>query len=490
MDIIVKFRQTKIGKYIASFSFLSFLSSFLIFFGYACIKGIDTVYLDSIYYWNIGDSVFAGGKVDLLAFPQTYRGYFLHVLYGIIKRIGRKIFHSEMMGFWIFVALVMAATLTVILPSFFNLVVSNWRDFLGLMACCGLLLYFWGDFFLYPLSDMPAIAFMCAGVMLLKRAMERLKGGNKPYITALICGMCLYASYNIRVTYVYGIVFIVLCMLFFYRNEKNIIKLLILCLVGGTIIAAPQMAINAHYTGQYSPRVLTEQFNDVSANLQTTQVYWGSLYSRFESFVGNPSDYPYAAVNYFDPVGTEIFAREGVTEANFSFSLFFKLIIKYPLDFAGIYARHLVSLLTPLFSQVYISEIVTVKVFRLIFIVILWLCWGVYTIYTKDRTRNCNLKDIIIIIGLLIPSILQFFGAPEMRFFFAVHLLLYFYVCYCLRWKELWGYFKGHVIQCLVPCVVIFFAWCSIIGSILQEVQCSVQLISDYPSERYEETLY
>lgn len=486
MDIIIRFRQTKIGKYIISFSFLSFLSSFLIFFGYACIQGIDTVYFDSDYYWNIGDSVFSGG-FDLFAFPRTFRGYFLPVLYSIIKKVGRKVFHSEMMGLWIFVAVIMATTLTVVLPSFFNLVVNSWRDFWGLMACCGLLLFFWGDFFLYPLSDMPAIAFMSAGVMLLKRALENLREGKKPYITALICGMCLYTAYNIRATYVYGVVLIVLCMLFFYFKEKNVIKLLIVCLVGGFIIAAPQMAINAHYTGRYSPRVLTEQYSDVSANLQTVQVYWGPLYSRYESFIGNTSDYPYAAVNYVDPVGTEIFKREGVTVENFSFSRFFKLIIKYPLDFAGIYTRHLVSLLTPLFSQVYISEIVTVKVFRLLFIIILWLCWGIYTIYVKDRTKCCKVKDVIIIIGLLIPSVLQFFGAPEIRFFFAVHLLLYFYICFCLRWKDLWGYFKGHVIQCLFPCVVIFFAWCSMIGSILQEVQESVQLISDYPAESYQE---
>lgn len=249
-------------------------------------------------------------------------------------------------------------------------------------------------------------------------------------------------------------------------------------MLGFLLLATPQMLINKQYTGKYSPWVPTEQYGNYESSLQEQQLLWGLTYSRYETYIGNPVDYPSAGVRYVDKIGEELVAREGISIENFSYRTILYLFLKYPLDLCGIYARHLVNLLTPIYTKVYINELFDSKLLLIFLNIFMWLAASLHGIYTN---KSIEKDAIVIITGLCLPAILQMFGAPELRFFFPVHLLLYCYLCFGIDWKELWGLVRKHPVRVLLPCVVIFFAWSTIISDTLQSCQLQLQLIDDAP---------
>lgn len=181
------------------------------------------------------------------------------------------------------------------------------------------------------------------------------------------------------------------------------------------IIALPQMYINGHYTGNYTPRVLTEQLSGYSTSLEKTHIFLGLSASRYETYLGNPIDYPTPAVLFIDPIGQTLLAREGITLANFSYFSLLGLLIKYPLDVLGIYTRHLISLLTPVFQETYIFSIYKSKTFTIFLSIVLWIIGGVGFLTQKNEWDK---KIGQLFVGLLIPFFFQLFGQPEIRFFY------------------------------------------------------------------------
>ena len=56
------------------------ISNFALFFLYSFYKNVDTFFYDSSSYWQLADGMFANGKFDLYAFPETFRCYFIHLV--------------------------------------------------------------------------------------------------------------------------------------------------------------------------------------------------------------------------------------------------------------------------------------------------------------------------------------------------------------------------------------------------------------------------
>lgn len=149
---------------------ISTILIFLLFFIHIKLSGEKNYYADASYYWTIADSMFQNGKFNLLAFPETFRGYFFPTIISIIKNIGNIIFSSEVIGFHIFSAAIMAILWGIILPSLFDSYdkKSSKRILIGSIGCSILTIIFWGDMLQYPLSDIPAMVLFATGVMLLK----------------------------------------------------------------------------------------------------------------------------------------------------------------------------------------------------------------------------------------------------------------------------------------------------------------------------------
>lgn len=451
---------------------------FIIFLIYAIFRGNTNLYYDSIYYWGVGDSVFQNEKFDIYQFPEDYHGYFFPVLVAVVKQLSANINPPGFIGYWILISMLMAVTLGISIPYLFHFKIDTGTMVLRLLACVTLILVIWGDFLQYPLSDFPATAFLISGAALLRYSLEHERW--RRYISGLASGACLYAAHNTRTILLYGaaVLFIGMYAVYWEKEGRKLILLAVSIILGFFLLGTPQMMINKQYTGQYSPWVPTESYGNYEFSLQEQQLLWGLTYSRYETYVGNPIDYPLAGVRYADTIGEELVAREGISIENFSYQTILSLFLKYPLDLCGIYARHLVNLLTPIYTKVYINELFDSKLLLIFLSIVMWLAASLHGIFIN---RNIKKDVIVIIAGFCLPAILQMFGAPELRFFLPVHLLLYCYLCFGIDWKELWGLVRQYPVRVLFPCVVIFFAWSTILSNTLQSCQYQLQLISDTP---------
>lgn len=482
------FRLNNFKKYFAQISNITikqkyiFILVFCCFFVYLFVKDTQIFFWDSLEYWRKGDGMFAGGKFDLYNFPETFRGYVVYLLISFSKVFGQFVFSSEYIGFWLFTALYISITLCITLPYIFNIKINSVGSLLKLSVAGLLILYFWGDYLQYPASDAPAMVFMLAGAALLKYTF--VSDNNKKWtrcISAFVAGMCLYAAYNTRVAYLFGVVAVLVMILVFnYKRIKLMLKIAPCILVGCILLALPQMLINYHYTEKFTPRVLTEAYTGYERTLQATQVYWGLTYLRYEGVVGNVVNHSFGGAQFVDSTGLALVEREGITSENFTYGTFFNLLAKYPLDMCSIYARHFVGLLTPIYPWEYIYELFCPKGFRISFAIVLWLIAAIYAIWLNKEV-TLKKQDSLLLFAACMPCLLQLFGAPEIRFFITIHFLLYFFIAFCVNWQKLWQFVKINHIKVLIPCVVIFFAWTTIIADTLQACTYEKQLINDYP---------
>ncbi len=118
-------------------------------------------------------------------------------------------------------------------------------------------------------------------------------------------------------------------------------------------MSLPQCAINMKYVGTFSPKVYTNQLQNYQADLSTMQVMWGLEADRYETYIGDMNIYSSPSVYFDDVVGTEILKREIPFNNGFSPREVVKLFFDYPIDMMGIYIRHLISLLTPVWKHIY-----------------------------------------------------------------------------------------------------------------------------------------
>ena len=68
---------------------------------------------------------------------------------------------------------------------------------------------------------------------------------------------------------------------------------------------------------------------------------------------------------------------------------------------------------------------------------------------------------------LVLPSVLQLAGAPELRFFIPIYLLLYVYVVQLVDYKALFLYCKEHWFVISTLALIIICLWLTILGDVL-----------------------
>ena len=288
----------------------------------------------------------------------------------------------------------------------------------------------------------------------------------KMILPGMLAGAMFYASYNTRVSYMYAVLFMLILFAFELKNIKKFMCILLAMIVGTSIIGLPQCMINKQYEDEFSPKVYTENYNN-SNSLQTQQLFWGMETDRLETYIGDLEDYtPSRGVKFDNKFGTEILNRENISGAeNFSLKKLIRIFLKYPFDTIHIYTRHLISLMTPIYYQIYTPNLYTNKVGIIGISIALWLLAGLALI------KSINLKEINTIflwtLAAVIPAFLQLFGAPELRFFLPVYVILYEYLGTRVSYKDMWIYYKNKLIPTLLVVLFIVIMWIAIIGEII-----------------------
>jgi hypothetical protein len=244
------------------------------------------------------------------------------------------------------------------------------------------------------------------------------------------------------------------------------------------LIAYPQMLINHRYSGAYTPRVRTEAYNSEQTNLQAQQILWGLEYFHYETYIGDLEEYRTNLVFFEDATGQELLAREGITEENFGYGDVVHLFVKYPLDMIGIYTRHVLGVMTPFFRQVYITNAFVPKGWYIVFMMLLWILAGLLLLLAEPWKKGRGLV-LCLLIGAILPGILQTAGAAETRFVLMIHVLLYYYLAEVADYHLLREKMRGRALPIVITCAVVFFLWLSNIGMMLGANELSTMIIHD-----------
>lgn len=469
MDVIRKVFSTRIAMFVIIAAALMTFSFF---------KNITIFPQDAYNYWHGADSVFENG-FNILYFPSTFRGYLFQFLVGMIKHIVIGLGIPDYWGWRFLMSVMISGLLVYVFPTIFkNTSPIGWTAYLTNAIFILILIIFWGDFIQYPLSDLPACFFLIAGIAALVWVKDKPNHIHKT-IGGIIAGALLYAAYNTRVAFLYGILIAIIVFAIYILREKSYRNFLVLIslIIGMFLTAAPQMMINHKYVGSWSPKVYTESFTGYQKRLEELQVFWGLYYPRYETYLGNDEDYPGPSVYFGDPIGKKIIEIEGITEEEFSYTTIIKLFLKYPLDIGGLYIRHLISLMTPIFNQAFITDLHTGKGIFISLAIILWMIAAV------DILLNCKNKfdflTLCMLIAMVFPALLQLAGAPELRFFLMVYLLLYYYVSNLIDYKKLFQSFRRRWMPITIVCAAVYFMWISYIGMLLSFNRETTFLIND-----------
>lgn len=379
---------------------------------YVMLRNVDMTIGDAEWYLSVGDSCFTRNGFNLLNFPQTFRG----CLFPLYLQFIKKSILGARLGWAITSGAMIGTLFAFIFPSFFGNVYEKYRLWIGMLMAFIYICIF-GDTIAYTLSDVFATFFLITGVWaIINLKSEASK--SKISVTAALSGVCVYIAYNTRVVFLYGALCAVIVVLVFSdMNRKKKVILITSMLVGAFLISLPQCIVNLNREDMFSARVYTENYSKIygdADNLQMQQIEWGMNYNRYETYVGG--EYPSASVYFVDSGGTEIIRRENLTDG-LTVSKWFSLLGKYPLDMIGIYVRHVVSAMTPVFNSIYIYDLSVNTGLCISVSLFIWILFFT-ALLTLNRKEVVDNKVILgVMAAFFVPALMQALGAVEMRFF-------------------------------------------------------------------------
>ena len=398
---------------------------------------------------------------------------------------------NNIIAYRVYSSLVYALAFAYVIPGMFEKI---FKKSIGITARLGVLIitmFFWPGLFIYALSDMVAVVFSVLSIFLLLFLLDKDDLTWKIVTLGLCFGISVYFTYNIRTVYIFTLPVLFLAFVINISKRKPLFYFVILVsIISGLVLAAiPQMLINQNNYGRITPLVITDDYAG-HKNLFLFQLVTGITYERYETYVGpylGTAGYP-ASMVYSSNIGaailkmTPVKGDEGITE-------YLRLVIRYPLDFANIYFRHVISGLDNRFGMIYIKDITQMNNFTAFLNFTLWffgLCFikFFYSLKSDDDFKGIKnywnfIKDRgIWLFALVMPVIVIIPGALETRFFLPLHILLYALLFYVIPWKEAFVKIKTNFYEYLFLYIIFLIMMFSVSGSILINLISSPQLLS------------
>ena len=433
---------------------------------YATRANVTELYFDSKYYWKLSNVIYENGldPIYILRFPESVRGYFFPVLIGYFR-----IFFHGIAGWRVLASLSMATCFSLSLPyAVKGRGISSLKESVRTLLAYALFMWIWGDLMQYPLSDFIACFLLISAIAFLRTVPQQQKTRLK-ILSGFIAGALLYAAYNTRTTYLYSIIIVPAAFVLINRKRTRTILITGLSMIFGmAFLSLPQCYINRHNGGSFSPLV--------NYDLIDNEVFKGLTTARYETYIGDFEVYPRSGLIFDDPAGWQIVQRENLSEETFRLSNIFRLFLKYPLDMTGIYFRHLLSLLTTVWRQIYITDIYGFDLLTILISILLWLTAG-YGVLIQIKEQDINL-NVLWILAVCLPGLLQIFDEPELRFFLPLYLLCYDYVFVQIDWKKYLRALRANWPQVLILSVLIILFWLSQTGDILAAKRNGALLLS------------
>lgn len=426
---------------------LAFALSFVVGMIVNVICNVNQYYYDAENYWN--RAIHSGGDVTQMG--THFRGYVFSIFLWAATSMGKLLFdwigwNGAKFGFWIVSALVFGWLFSFgywgVLSSLFERKRMERRDaLLSVLAGIVFLVLFYGVL-IYPLTDLYAFA-LSVGVLLLIEKLLAIQ--DKKWfvgISALIGFLC-YATYNIRTAYVFfggGCIAGLLLYYLIKKKWRNVLCFAVGCFTGLFLCAIPQYIQNQAY-GVNSFRIQEMEYGE-AGSLFLFHLSYGIKYDRTDTFVGNiPDDYISPMVCYDDKQGRNLLQEklEGKDVLD-SAEKYFELAINHPLILTGIYGRHFLNILYPVFPEIYIRDMGRPKVLNLV----LFFLLGASFIRNMIKCDHTERKRFFLT-ALFLPCIVALPTFVEVRYFIALYFLICCVGVYGLR--DALVSWRGHAIR-------------------------------------------
>lgn len=282
------------------------------------------------------------------------------------------------------------------------------QSIFSFMLLLGFVAWSWGDYFAYPLTDFPALTLFLLALIWLR------------YKTAgawLLAGVAFAAALNFRPIYLAAVPGTALLFLYeLYQVRKAAVWRLLSFSLGIIPVCVPQFLINVHNFHSYSPLVLGR--HEANTSLYQWHLALGMRVQKFESvIVSDPANIKLVVTS--DPVGQQLLQKVTGGGAFESMQQYALSVIKHPIDFTTLFARHLFYNLDIRYPVPYLQKLDSKGV--LFFIVNFSVIFFGIIMLKRMRFRSDVLFQLLALL-LAVAAALPLVVEP--RFIMPLHLLL------------------------------------------------------------------
>ena len=422
----------------------AFVTAFVLLLAVQQHQGVTTFPYDSGLYWGLSE---IGSLMD---FPKSIRGYLYPTLLAPVRWMADGIGDHGVYAFRVSSSLIYAWSLSCWMPEAFLSFFQGRLSFTRRLTLPVFVALLYPGLIAYPLSDLPACLLMVGSLSLMFRGVQERRVG-----LLIAAGILAGAGYNVRTIYVVGVAFIaVLTPWLLIRHGASFragLGGLCVLLFGFVAIGAPQAMINWKNGRVPSPFVIATVNGQ---SLISAQLQWGIAVQRYETSI--EAQVPSPTQVYLDAAGERLFASEEVRKP-LSVKGYLRLVFANPLEFAGIYGRHLVNGIDLRDGEVYITK------------------------PSADRSHLGASGFLLAVIGLLLffctkntsvawlaaafmtlPVAFILPGAIETRFFLPLHLLAWGLIAVRLDSDALRAFVQGELMLKLFLLLAGFLLFISI----------------------------
>jgi hypothetical protein len=445
----------------------AFFIALLILLALHQIHNVQHFPWDAKGYWELSD------PKTFFNYPKAIRGYFYPLLLLPAHYFSNLLENYQNYSYRFLSALVYAYALTIVLPQFYVRVFGGKLTTSRRLIIPFLIATLFPGLIIYPLSDLPAFLLLIGSIGALLNA-KTATSRTTAAALAVLGGMLAAGAYNTRTIYLFPLlcIFCAIPLYFFSAQPTKNRFLGILAFVSGLLLVSlPQSFINQSRHETWSPAVISQK---TERSLFALQLMWGITIQRYETTIDPTSPSP--SRYFMDKAGEKLFTSESLERDEVTVANYISLVARRPLDFLGIYGRHLVNGLDLRDGEVYVknSNWVHNKIAALNFFVLTLGFLSALVRYdgwkSKEQPSSATAAmsrahaDTIwplCAFLLLLPVAAILPGAIETRFFLPLHVLLYCTIAFNASATEITLYMKKHWIPVLLGAgflCLIFFA--------------------------------
>ncbi len=298
---------------------------------------------DSFETWEVAKSLFAVEN-PYRSFVE-YRGFVVFAICGAVYRVSTWLGTDDIATFRVFAALLFAGLTTLSLPTLFSRLLGQPASMARTIVFAAVVFYFFRGYFLYPSSDYFALYFL---VLALNRALDP---GRYPVASFGLAGLWMAAAILSRSNYIVCVPFL-LALVWMQARAQAVSRPRMSA--GMAVFTASLLAMfllnqgYAQYRSQSAGPVKTEGLRVLNGQLTNGLKMQKIEWSVDESYTG--------MVVFVEPTGRALLEEQGIT-GWLSLPQYLRLVAAHPLDFAGIYARHMFNGLDISYPSVYVNDV-------------------------------------------------------------------------------------------------------------------------------------